>query len=142
MFKKSYSALFLLLMFIEIAQSTPIDVSCASGESSFTLYNVINPRNSATAKLDDLEGSNLFGGLWLWLIESEEGHFSSFYKYKTMNNGILIISLTQDLGRGGCGRGSCYYKIKVKAMFHSPNFPQDPETTFYDCGKVYNDSKY
>ncbi|MNJ92524.1 hypothetical protein D3C87_101960 [compost metagenome] len=115
------------------ASNSPKNVECFNDDTSFKIVNEGNPRNKATAKIADHQGSFPFGGAWLWLISSDGGYLNSQTKYKTMNGGTLTVSEQVLIGRGGCGRGSCDNNQKlISAYYISPS----ADEFIYDCNEI------
>jgi hypothetical protein len=104
--------------------------TCSSDNgSTFILEQKITPRIPADANLKVIDGSNLFGGNWLNLIEREEGRMLSKFVYQTMNGDKLYLVLTTGLGNRQCGRGVC---TGDKTSIHAKLVLDDQEID-YNC---------
>lgn len=101
-----------LLINLAMAQAYPggpvptLNCQNQTGDS-FKFVKIGNPRNQSHAHVEEIKGSNLFGGVWLWKTVDEPGFAVSREVYRT-SLGTLTFSYQKLVSRGGfCGRGEC-----------------------------------
>ena len=99
----------------------------------FKLVQSYNPRNKSEAKLENIEGANYFGGVWLQLDTLEDGSLISKYTYSTMNGAKLILVIKTSFDRGGCGRGSCTIDGSNVSKYISVKLVVNEQEINYDC---------